>query len=143
MSDSPVFLRLAVVDVSFSSFVFHSAERAEREKAWAVRLFKLQVPVEKCLSTCLFTRAYVHARICMYIRGCEYTLTAALLRLTSGRTTNASRKTRNRDRDLKIKSDHCRNTFSISFPIYIFLRKFLLIGFLLLHYKFVRYFDAK
>lgn len=92
MSDSPVFPRLvAVIDVSFP-FVFHSAECAEREKAWAVRLFKLQVPVEKCLSTCLFTRAYVRACIYMHIRGCEYTLTAALLRLTSDRTTNATGK---------------------------------------------------
>lgn len=88
--------------------------------------------------------ASLHVRTCVhvyvYIRGCEYTLTAVLLRLTSGWTTNASRKTWNRDRDLKIKLDYCRNTFSISFPIYtyIFLRKFLLIRFLSLHYKLVR-----
>lgn len=90
------------------------------------RLFKLQVPMEKCLSTCPFTRACVRA----YIRGCGYTRTAALLRLTSDRTTNASRKTRNRDRSLKIKLDHCRDPFSIiyiySFPIYIFLFIFIL-----------------
>lgn len=143
MSDSPVFPRLAaVIDVSFPSFVFHSVECAEREKAWAVRLFKLQVPVEKCLSTCLFTRACVRACVHMYIRGCEYTLTAALLRLTSDRTTNANRKTRNRDRDLKIKSDHCRDTFSINLPIYIFLCKFLPASGPFPN-KFIRWFDEK
>lgn len=35
--------------MSFRFFVFHSGERAEREKTWAIGLFKLQVPVEKCL----------------------------------------------------------------------------------------------
>lgn len=114
---------------------------AEREKAWAVRLFKLQVPVEKCLSTCLFTRACVRACVHMYIRGCEYTLTAVLLRLTSDRTTNANRKTRNRDRDLKIKSDHCRDT-SISLPIYFF-GNFFPRRVLFPRNKFIRWFDEK
>lgn len=74
--------------------------RTEREKTRTIGLFKLQVPVEKCLSTWATRGACIRK---------VYTPTAALLRLTSGRTTNANRKTRNRDPDcgLKIKLNYC------------------------------------
>lgn len=62
MSDSPVLPRLAaVVDVSLSYFVFHSAERAEREKAWAVRIYlncrcpwkNASLPAPLCVRACV------------------------------------------------------------------------------------------
>lgn len=65
LSDSPVSARLAVVDVSFPSFVFHSAEHAEREKAWAVRLFKNYRCPWKNASLPASLR--VRARVYMYV----------------------------------------------------------------------------
>lgn len=45
----PAFRRLAAVAVSFSFLRFSFGRpKGKRERAWAVRLFKLQVPVEKC-----------------------------------------------------------------------------------------------
>lgn len=69
-SDSPVSAigrrRCRVVSLSF---VFHSVERLEREKAWAVRLFKLQVPVEKC---CPYAPFCIRARVRECVCVCVY-----------------------------------------------------------------------
>lgn len=93
---SPTFRRLAAAVVSLRSFVFQSAgreasARGKEKERGAVRLFKLQVPVEKC--------GLRHPRDTPAIQGIAYVYGnvgkerkrahRCSLRLTSGRTTNA------------------------------------------------------
>lgn len=105
--------------MSFRSFVFHSGERAEREKAWAKRLFKLQVPVEKCLST------WITRGACVYIRKCV--LHQRVSPAADERPNNNKRQRENAEPRPRLRLENqtgplSRGTRPISFP---FIRDFL------------------
>lgn len=111
--------RDSVAAVSFRSFVFHSGERAEREKAWAKRLFKLQVPVEKCLYT------WITRGACVYIRKCV--LHRRVSPAADERPNNNKRQRENAEPRPRLRLENqtgplFRGTRPISFP---FIRDFL------------------